>query len=93
MVLANTGRATLVPENMYVLLIKERFGNEFTEIFGIDPAHLPPTRRSTLLGFDLLDSSEIDSLRHSMISIAAHVQMELREQLNKRNLEHPLSKT
>jgi len=56
-VLVNAGRnAALIPERKDVRLIKERFQNEFTEIFGIYPDALTANEARYLVGFRSVDA-------------------------------------
>ena len=55
-VLVNAGRnLALVPEKKFVQLIKERFDEEFTEIFGIEPVALTANEAQYLVGFKSAD--------------------------------------
>jgi len=56
-VLVNAGRnLALVPEKKFVGLIKERFDEEFTEIFGIEPVALTANEAQYLVGFKSADA-------------------------------------
>ena len=57
MVLANAARnPALVPQKHFVNLIKERFDDEFTEIFGIYPDALTANEARYLVGFRSVDA-------------------------------------
>jgi hypothetical protein len=56
-VLVNAGRSlALVPPKKFVNLIKERFDDEFTEIFGIEPNALTANEAQYLAGFRSADA-------------------------------------
>jgi hypothetical protein len=56
-VLVNAGRSSaLVPPKKFVNLIKERFDDEFTEIFGIEPNALTANEAQYLAGFRSADA-------------------------------------
>lgn len=57
LVLVNAGRDTgLVPNPKFVQLIDERFGNEFTQLFGIKPSALTANEAQYLVGFQSFDT-------------------------------------
>lgn len=73
-VLANAGRAQgLLPEKKFVRLIKERFENEFTEIFGIEPSALTANEASYLVGF-----KSIDAIRNRLAAAEQEIDRRLR---------------
>jgi hypothetical protein len=73
-VLGNAGRnQALVPEKKFVRLIKERFGDEFTEIFGIEPAALTANEAQYLVGFQ-----SIDQLRNRLAAAEQEIDCRLR---------------
>ena len=54
--LVNAGRnLSLMPQLKFVQLIQERFGDEFTKIFGIEPHALTANEAQYLVGFKSLD--------------------------------------
>jgi hypoxanthine phosphoribosyltransferase len=56
-VLVNAGRnPALVPEQRYIRLIKERFNDEFTEVFGIAPDALTANEAKYLADFKSIDA-------------------------------------
>jgi hypothetical protein len=73
-VLVNAGRnPALVPEKKFVRLIKERFGDEFTEIFGIEPAALTANEAQYLVGFQ-----SIVQLRNRLAAAEQEIDRRLR---------------
>ena len=46
----------LLPDKKFMRLIKERFGGEFTEIFGVEPETLTANEAEYLVGFRSLDT-------------------------------------
>jgi len=73
-VLANAGRdKALVPKKKFVQLIKERFHDEFTEIFGIEPATLTANEAQYLVGF-----TSADSIRNRLAAAQQEIDRRLR---------------
>lgn len=73
-VLVNAGRdKALVPQKRFVQLIKERFNDEFTEIFGIQPAALTANEAKYLVDFPT-----IDGLRSRLASARQEIDLRLR---------------
>jgi hypothetical protein len=73
-VLVNAGRdKALVPNKKFVQLIKERFDDEFTEVFGIEPAALTANEASYLVGF-----SSIDGIRNRLFAARQEIDRRLR---------------
>ena len=73
-VLVNAGRdKALVPQKRFVQLIKERFNDEFTEIFGIQPAALTANEAKYLVDFPA-----IDGLRNRLASARQEIDRRLR---------------
>jgi hypothetical protein len=73
-VLVNAGRSlALVPPKKFVNLIKERFDDEFTEVFGIEPAALTANEASYLVGF-----SSIDGIRNRLFAARQEIDRRLR---------------
>jgi len=74
LVLVNAGRdKALVPNKKFVHLIKERFDDEFTEIFGIEPAALTANEAQYLVGF-----STIDGIRNRLATARQEIDRRLR---------------
>lgn len=74
LVLVNAGRdKALVPQKKFVNLIKERFDDEFTEIFGIEPAALTANEAKYLVGF-----SSIDGIRNRLATARQEIDRRLR---------------
>ncbi len=74
LVLVNAGRdKALVPNKKFVQLIKERFDDEFTEVFGIEPAALTANEASYLVGF-----SSIDGIRNRLFAARQEIDRRLR---------------
>ena len=73
-VLVNAGRNTaLVPEKKFVRLIKERFDDEITEIFGVEPAALTANEAGYLVGFQ-----SIEQLRNRRAAAEQEIDRRLR---------------
>ena len=73
-VLVNAGRdPALVPVKKYVRLIEERFDDEFTKVFGIEPAALTANEASYLVGFQ-----SIDGLRNRLVAAEQEIDRRLR---------------
>lgn len=74
LVLVNAGRSpALPPERQFVRLLKERFGNEITELFGIEPAALTANEAQYLVGFQ-----SVDQLRNRLASAEQEIDHRLR---------------
>lgn len=74
LVLVNAGRdKALVPQKHFVQLLQERFDDEFTEIFGIQPAALTANEANYLVGF-----SAIVALRNRLASARQEIDRRLR---------------
>ena len=74
LVLLNAGRdKSLVPQRSFVQLLKERFDDEFTEIFGIQPAALTANEANYLVGF-----TTIDSIRNRLATARQEIDRRLR---------------
>jgi hypothetical protein len=74
LVLVNAGRnPALIPERKYVRLIKERFQDEFTEIFGINPDALTANEARYLVGF-----RSIDAIRNRLAAAKQEIDLRLR---------------
>ena len=70
----NAGRnPALVPEKKFVRLIKERFGDEITEIFGVEPAALTANEAQYLVGFQ-----SVDQLRNRLAAAEQEIDRRLR---------------
>lgn len=73
-VLVNAGRDKgLVPNKKFVQLIKERFDDEFTEVFGIEPSALTANEASYLVGFP-----SIDGIRNRLAAAQQEIDRRLR---------------
>lgn len=73
-VLVNAGRNfALAPDKKFVNLIKERFDDEFTEIFGIEPAALTANEAQYLAGF-----RSADELRNRLAAAEQEIDRRLR---------------
>lgn len=73
-VLVNAGRdKALVPKKKFVQLIKERFDDEFTEIFGIEPGTLTANEAQYLVGF-----TSTDSIRNRLAAARQEIDRRLR---------------
>ncbi len=73
-VLVNAGRSLdLVPQKKFVALIKERFDDEFTEIFGIEPHALTANEAQYLAGF-----RSADALRNRLAAAEQEIDRRLR---------------
>lgn len=73
-VLVNAGRdKALVPSKKFVQLIKERFDDEFTEVFGIEPTALTANEANYLVGF-----TTIDSIRNRLAAARQEIDSRLR---------------
>lgn len=73
-VLVNAGRdPALMPVKKHVRLIKERFDDEFTKVFGIEPAALTANEASYLVGF-----KSIDALRNRLVAAEQEIDRRLR---------------
>jgi hypothetical protein len=74
LVLVNAGRnPALIPERKDVRLIKERFQDEFTEIFGINPDALTANEARYLVGF-----RSIDAIRDRLAAAKQEIDLRLR---------------
>ena len=73
-VLCNAGRnPALVPGKKFVRLIKERFSDEFTEAFGIEPGALTANEAEYLVGF-----KSIDAIRNRLAAAEQEIDRRLR---------------
>lgn len=73
-VLVNAGRSTaLAPTPKDVRLITERFGHDFTDIFGIEPAALTANEARYLVGF-----RSIDEIRNRLAAARQEIHRRLR---------------
>jgi hypothetical protein len=73
-VLVNAGRnAALVPDKKYVRLIKERFDDEFSKVFGVEPAALTANEAQYIAGF-----RSIDALRNRLAAAEQEIDRRLR---------------
>lgn len=73
-VLVNAGRnPALVPGKKFVRLIKERFDDEFTKVFGIEPAALTANEAAYLVGFQ-----SIDAIRNRLAAAEQEIDRRLR---------------
>jgi len=73
-VLVNAGRnPALVSKKNFVQLIKERFDDEFTEVFGIEPGALTANEAQYLAGF-----RSIDALRNRLAAAEQEIDRRLR---------------
>lgn len=73
-VLVNAGRnAALVPDKKYVRLIKERFDDEFTQIFGVEPAALTANEAQYIAGF-----RSVDAIRNRLAAAEQEIDHRLR---------------
>ncbi len=73
-VLVNAGRSpALVPPKKFINLIKERFDDEFTEIFGIEPHALTANEAQYLAGF-----RSADALRNRFAAAEQEIDRRLR---------------
>ena len=73
-VLVNAGRSpALVPPKKFINLIKERFDDEFTEIFGIEPHALTANEAQYLVGF-----RSADALRNRFAAAEQEIDRRLR---------------
>ena len=73
-VLVNAGRnPALVPQKHFVNLIKERFDNEFTEVFGIEPGALTANEAQYIAGF-----RSVDALRNRLVAAEQEIDRRLR---------------
>jgi len=74
LVLVNAGRdKSLVPQKHFVQLLQERFDDEFTEIFGIQPAALTANEANYLEGF-----STVNAIRNRLASAWQEIDRRLR---------------
>jgi hypothetical protein len=74
LVLVNAGRnPALIPERKDVRLIKERFQDEFTEVFGINPDALTANEARYLVGF-----RSIDAIRDRLAAAKQEIDLRLR---------------
>ena len=74
MVLVNAGRnPALVPKKNFIQLIKERFEDEFTEVFGIEPGALTANEAQYLAGF-----RSVDALRNRLATAEQEIDRRLR---------------
>lgn len=82
-VLVNAGRSpALVPDKKFVRLIKERFDEEFTEIFGIEPGALTANEAQYLVGF-----KSADQIRNRLAAAEQEIDRRLRSKGIARTLE------
>lgn len=73
-VLVNAGRnPELVPKAKFVQLIKERFDDEFTEVFGIEPGALTANEAQYLAGF-----RSVDAIRNRLVAAEQEIDRRLR---------------
>lgn len=73
-VLVNAGRdPQLVPKAKFVQLIKERFDDEFTEVFGIEPGALTANEAQYLVGF-----RSVDAIRNRLATAKQEIDRRLR---------------
>ena len=73
-VLVNAGRnPALVSKKNFVQLIKERFDDEFTEVFGIEPGALTANEAQYLAGF-----RSIDAIRNRLATAEQEIDRRLR---------------
>lgn len=73
-VLVNAGRnPALVPEQRYIRLIKERFHDEFSEVFGIDAGALTANEAKYLADF-----KSIDAIRNRLAKAKQEIDRRLR---------------
>ena len=73
-VLVNAGRnPQLVPKAKFVQLIKERFDDEFTEVFGIEPGALTANEAQYLAGF-----RSLDAIRNRLVAAEQEIDRRLR---------------
>jgi hypothetical protein len=74
LVLVNAGRnPALVPAKKFVRLIKERFDDEFTKVFGIEPEALTANEAEYLVGF-----KSIDAIRNRLAAAEQEIDRRLR---------------
>jgi hypothetical protein len=74
LVMVNAGRnPALVPEKRFVRLIKERFDDEITKIFGVEPAALTANEAGYLVGFQ-----SIEQLRNRRAAAEQEIDRRLR---------------
>ncbi|WP_157866642.1 hypothetical protein [Aromatoleum aromaticum] len=72
--LVNAGRnPALVPGEKFVRLIKERFDDEFTKVFGIEPDALTANEAEYLVGF-----KSIDAIRNRLAAAEQEIDRRLR---------------
>jgi len=82
-VLVNAGRnPALVPESKFVQLIKERFNEEFTRIFGIEPQALTANEAQYLVGF-----KSVEQIRNRLAAAEQEIDRRLRSKGIARALE------
>ncbi len=73
-VLVNAGRnPELVPKAKFVQLIKERFDDEFTKVFGIEPGALTANEAQYLSGF-----RSLDAIRNRLVAAEQEIDRRLR---------------
>jgi hypothetical protein len=73
-VLVNAGRnPALVPGKKFVRLIKERFDDEFTKIFGIEPDAITANEAEYRVGF-----KSIDAIRNRLAAAEQEIDRRLR---------------
>ena len=73
-VLVNAGRnPELVPKAKFVQLIKERFDDEFIEVFGIEPGALTANEAQYLAGF-----RSVDAIRNRLVAAEQEIDRRLR---------------
>ncbi len=74
LVLVNAGRnPALVPGRKFIRLIKERFDDEFTKVFGIEPEALTANEAEYLVGF-----RSIDAIRNRLAAAEQEIDRRLR---------------
>ncbi|MCK0512734.1 hypothetical protein [Aromatoleum buckelii] len=72
--LVNAGRnPALVPGKKFVWLIKERFDEEFTKVFGFEPDALTANEAEYLVGF-----KSIDAIRNRLAAAEQEIDCRLR---------------
>jgi orotate phosphoribosyltransferase len=73
-VLVNAGRnSALTPSPKFVRLIKERFDDEFTDVFGIAPDALTANEAQYLVGF-----KSVDAIRNRLAAAEQEIDRRLR---------------
>jgi hypothetical protein len=83
LVLVNAGRDTaLVPQKKFVRLIKERFDEKFTDVFGIEPSALTANEAQYLVGL-----KSIDAIRNRLAAAEQEIDRRLRSKGIVRSVE------